>query len=92
MRVEEIVREGKSVEEIITSLKKKSVNVPKWGALVKEYDTAQHAIVEDKRLRPDKVLENGTIEPVARVTYGMQKIASRRMTQMSFSIPVKRVY
>jgi hypothetical protein len=84
--------DDRPVEEIIRDLKKKSVEVIPWKTLEKEFNPKLHAIVTDKTLRPDKVRKNGTIEKVARITYGGQRLAARRMTQMAFAIPVKRLY
>jgi len=89
---EEVVVVIKSIEEMITEMKKKTVDVVPWGALVREYDPSLHEIVVNKRLRPDKRKATGGYEKVARVTYGQQKLAAKRMTQMAFSIPVKRLY
>lgn len=92
MKIEEIIDSKRETADIIADLKKKAVKVPLWSELVKEYDPRKHEIVVNKRLRPDKKLKNGGREPVARVTYGMQRLSVRRMTQMCMSIPVKRIY
>lgn len=81
------------IADIIAAIKEsKTIAVPAWDTLVKEYDPKQHEIVTDKTSRKDKILPDGTIEKIARVTYGMQKLSSKRMTQMAFAIPVKRLY
>lgn len=81
-----------SIEDKISELKRKDVDVPSWKELVKEYDPMQHEIMTDTTTRKDKVFKDGSIEKAARVTYGQQRMFARRMTQMSFSIPVKREY
>jgi len=81
------------IADIIAAIKEsKTIAVPAWDTLAKEYDPKQHEIVTDKTSRKDKILPDGTIEKIARVTYGMQKLSSKRMTQMAFAIPVKRLY
>lgn len=78
---------GKNVGEIIDSLKKKTVVVPEWEKLKVEYDPTEHEVMTDKVGRKDR---KGV--KAARITYGIQKLATRRMTQMAFTIPVKRTY
>lgn len=77
----------KSTGEIIDSLKKKTVIVPEWEKLKAEYDSTEHEVMTDKVGRKDR---KGV--KAARITYGMQKLATRRMTQMAFTVPVKRTY
>lgn len=81
-----------SIEDKISELKRKDVDVPSWKELVKQYDPMQHEIMTDKTTRKDKVFKDGSIEKAARVTYGQQRMFARRMTQMAFAIPVKRDY
>jgi hypothetical protein len=92
MTVEEIFEGRTQISDIIDGLKDKQVEVPAWAKVKKEYDSSQHEIMTDRVTRKDKVLQDGTIDKAARVTYAMPRIATRRMTQMSVSIPVKRVY
>ena len=81
------------IAAIIAAIKEsKTVTVPAWDTLAKEYDPKMHEIVTDTTSRKDKVHPDGTTEKVARVTYGMQKLSAKRMTQMAFAIPVKRIY
>lgn len=70
----------------------KVVMVPKWDDLKKEFDPKLHDIVTDTVNRKDKIRKDQTVEKVARITYGMQRLATRRMTQMAVAIPVKRIY
>lgn len=80
MKLEEIFKEGKSIESNITSLKDKSVKVESWNKLVKEYDPTHHKIMRDQVTRKDKIRKDG-LEKAARVTYGQQKMFTRRMAQ-----------
>jgi len=92
MELSEIFAEGRSIDDIISDLKEKNVDVMSWDVLSKEYIPSEHEIMTDKITRRDKIRSDGTIEKIARVTYGSQRMYSRRMTQMAFSIPVERVY
>lgn len=92
MELNKILSSGKPIADVIEELKKKTIVVPKWSDLVTEYDPELHEVVTNEDLRKDKVFKDGKTEPVARVTYGQQKLIAKRMTQMAFSIPVKRNY
>ena len=79
--------------EIISRLKycKKMLCIPLWEKLKDEYYPQRHRIIVDKEFWPDKGTKLKP-KPVPRITYGLQKLATRRMTQMAFSIPVERIY
>jgi hypothetical protein len=80
-----------SPDEIIARLKQKSVTVPEWGDLVKQYDPAQHPVM-DKTKYPDVTHKDGSIEYVTRITEDLQRMAARKATQLCVGMPVKRVY
>lgn len=86
----DIIRPDRSPSEIIEDLREKSVKVPEWENLRKEYDPKQHPVMKDPSYK-DNVTPDG-IEKVTRVPISMQKLAANRMTQLMFGIPVKRVY
>ena len=91
--LEEIFAEGRKPEDIIADLCSCSKDVPSWTKLVKLYDENQHPIKSDPTLRPlEKSVEEGQRDVPAKISYPAEKIAVRRMTQMAFSIPVKRLY
>jgi len=92
MDLEKIFAEGRSINDTISDLKEKEVDVRIWDDLSNEYVPSKHEIITDTISRKDKVRRDRTIEKVARVTYGSQRMYSRRMTQMAFSIPVERLY
>lgn len=81
------ILQQKEISDIITSLRKKTTLVPEWEELSVQYDPQNHEIMTDTVSRKDK-----PDRKAARITYGMQKLATRRMTQMAFTIPVKRTY
>lgn len=78
------------MKEEINRLKNKTVTVPLWDELVKEYDPSQHEIMTDMVTRKDKYRKDG-IDIAARITYGKQKLAVNQIAQLAFTIPVRRV-
>lgn len=90
MTIEEIL--SLPPKEAIEKLKERSISVPEWSNLVKQYDEKQHAIITDKSLRPKDKVKGDYTEKVAKLTYAAEKMAVRRMVQMAFTDPVKRVY
>lgn len=91
--LEEIFAEGRTPEAIIADLCSCTKDVPAWSTLVKLYDESKHPIKDDQTLRPqERTSADGQRDVPARISYPAEKIAVRRMAQMAFSIPVKRVY
>lgn len=83
----------KKSPEIIAALRNKSIIVPTWKGkkgLEAQYKTNMHPVM-DKTIYPDVVTEDG-IEKVTRITYDLQRLAVKRMTELVCGIPVKRVY
>ena len=78
--------------QIIEALKLKSVSVPSWSELVKEYEPKKHEIVEDRTGRRDKYKADGRVERASRIYLGLEKLLTNRMSEFTFAIPVKRVY
>lgn len=96
--IKEIIQLGKRpATEIIADLREKSIVVPAWGScgsrkgLVAEYDPKRHPVM-NKALYPDVPEENGNIDYVTRITYNLQQLAVKRMSELCCGIPVKRVY
>lgn len=77
--------------DIISVLKQKTVDVIPWEELKKEYDPKLHPVMTDPNYR-DQHLDDGSIEKVSRIILGFQRLAANRMTQLTFGIPVKRIY
>ena len=93
MTIEEILQSGGSAEQTISALKEKSINVPVWGGnkgLLQEYDPRKHPVM-NKSIYPDEVTAEG-VQPVTRITCDLQRLATKRMTELCCGIPVKRVY
>jgi hypothetical protein len=73
---------SKKIEDIVADIKTaKTVTVPSWTDIVKEYDPKKHDI-NDTNVRKDIVKSDNTVVKVARVLYGLQKLSTKRMTQM----------
>ena len=93
MTIEEILQSGGSAEQIISALKDKSINAPVWGGtkgLLQEFDPRKHPVM-NKAIYPDEVTAEG-VQPVTRITCDLQRLATKRMTELCCGIPVKRVY
>lgn len=89
--IKEIFAAG-SAGTIITELKKKSVEVPDWATLLKDYEPTKHKICSDMVGRKDRQRSDGVIENASRIHVGMEKLLSQRYNEYTFSLPVKRVY
>lgn len=83
---------GSSAGTIISKLKKKSVDVPSWDVLLKDYEPTLHEIVKDLISRKDRQRSDGVLEKASRIYVGMEKLLCRRYNEYTFSLPVKRVY
>lgn len=79
-----------SAGDTIAQLKKKSIEIPSWADLEKQYNPKKHDVYTDKGYL-DQVV-NGQVQKVTRIGLGWQKLAVKRMTEMMFSVPVKRTY
>lgn len=86
----EILESGNTPEAIIQELKRKTTIVPPWSKLNEEYDPDKHPVMTDPSYR-DTITKEG-IEKVTRIPIALQKLATKRMTQLMFGIPVKRIY
>lgn len=88
--IEDIIRDDRQPQEIIQDLKQKSIDVPSWEELEKEYNPKKHPVYSDRNYR-DRV-KQGKTEKMTRITYAVEKQAVKRMKELMFSIPVKRNY
>lgn len=92
MKTLEEILAGTDISTIISDLKKRPLSVPDWNDLVKDYEPSLHKIVNDKQGRVDKVHSNGSVDKAARLTVALEKLHVKRITEFTFSIPVKRIY
>lgn len=90
MTIQEILEMAGAEGQKVAALTEKTVDVPQWGKLAKEYDPTKHPVM-DKGLYPDIVTDSG-VTRVTRVTCDLQRLAVKRMTELVTGIPVKRVY
>lgn len=81
-----------TIQAKVSALKEKSVCVPDWETLLKDYEPTKHAILEDKTSRVDKHRSDGTEEPASRISIGLEKLLTKRVNEFTFAIPVRRVY
>lgn len=86
----EIFAADRQIADIIRDLEYKTISVPAWGDLQKDYDPKQHAVFTDKSYT-DKV-RHGKTEKMTRITYAVEKQSVKRMKELMFTIPVKRKY
>ena len=87
-----ILDSTRPVDNIINDLKEKSVCVPSWDKLIKDYEPTMHDIVTDTVTRQNKVRCDGTVEQASRIYVGLEKLLTKRITEFMYSIPVKRIY
>lgn len=78
-------------DEVINELKQKAIIIPDWFTINKEYDPMQHPVM-DKAKYADVVNDDGTIDHVTRIILDMQRLAVKRMSELCFGVPVKRIY
>lgn len=83
---------SRPIGDIITDLKTKSVEVPSWSDLKKDYEPTLHNIVDDKINRRDRYRSDGTLEKASRIYLGLEKLLTSRITEFMFAIPPKRIY
>lgn len=91
-KIDDYIDFSKNPNLLISDLKNKSINVPKWDILKKAYNFKEHEILQDRVNLRDKKRKDGGIEKSCRLSIGMEKLLVRRMSEFMFSIPVKRIY
>jgi len=84
------LQDNRDAAEIIGILKERTIALPAWSDLEKEYNPKKHPVYTDKQY-VDKV-KRGKINRLTRFTMSLQKLAVKRMSELIFGIPVKRVY
>lgn len=92
-KIKDILNSGMAAQEIISILKEKTITIPVWGGrygLQQEFDPRKHPVM-NKAIYPDITNDDG-IEYVTRITCDLQRLATKRMTELVCGIPVKRVY
>ena len=46
--IADIIRDDRLPDDIIADLKQKSIDIPSWGDLIKEYDPKKHPVYTDR--------------------------------------------
>jgi len=83
---------GHDVETIISELKNKTIYVPAWSLVLRDYEPKLHRIVTDHNNRRDRIRKDGTKENASRIHIGLEKLLTKRISEFTFAIPVKRNY
>lgn len=92
MEINEIVAADRPANEVIADLMKKSISIPAWEELEKEYNPLKHPVMDKGRYPDIPAKGKRKEEKVTRVILPWQKLATKRMAELIFGIPVKRVY
>lgn len=89
--VDKILNSTKTASEQIFELKQKELRLPSWAKVLLDYEPTLHTIVRDRTGRKDKV-HDGRIERASRIHIGLEKLVTKRATEFTFAIPVRRNY
>lgn len=90
MDIKEITAKERPAAEIIADLTNKQVYVIGWDTLRLEYDSRLHPVKTDVSYQD--IYKDGKVDKMTRIVLPFQKLAVKRMTELVFAIPVKRVY
>ena len=88
MNIEEILKKTDTISQKIEELRRRTVMVPLWSDLLSLYEPASHKVMTDTISLRDK--DNG--EKSSRIAVALEKLLTNRITEFTFSIPVKRKY
>lgn len=88
-RIDEMIDFSGSPSQTVGQLREKSVTVPSWTALLKEYEPKMHKVNRDRLNLPDR---RGGRERSSRIHIGLEKLLARRMNEFTFAVPVRRQY
>lgn len=81
-----------TADEIIRRLSNKTLNIPTWSVLEKDYEPTKHPIMFDHSGRRDKQRSDGSMDKAARIHLGLEKLLTTRTNEFMFALPVKRIY
>ena len=71
-KISDYIDFSQDIPTIISSLKEKSITVPDWSILSKDYNPKMHAILNDTVNLRDKTRKDGTVEKSCRQSLGME--------------------
>lgn len=89
--IEYLFDDSQRVDETITRLKEKTLDIEPWSELLYDYEPTSHRIMNDHVSREDHAV-NGKLDKAARITVGLEKLLVNRIVEFMVSIPVKRIY
>lgn len=89
MTIEEIL--ALPPDKAVEALKVKTLDVPKWSDLIKEYDPKKHPVM-DKAAYPDKPKKGGGVDVMTRIMIPDQQLYAKRMASLCVGTPVYRDY
>jgi hypothetical protein len=89
MDVKEIINQ-QNAADIIAALKVKTIELPAWEDLEKEYNPAKHPVITEPSYID--IMHGGKVDKVTRITYDLQRLSVKRTTELCFGVPVKRMY
>lgn len=93
MNIQELFTKNASADAIVSALKEKQLEIPDWtSTLLPLYEPTKHKIVKDQVGRKDKVRKDGSIDFASRIYIGLEQLLTRRITEFTASIPIRRVY
>lgn len=79
-------------EDVFSLLRQKTYTPPSWEKLKKEFYPFLHPVITDPDYKDEYDEETNTWDRKTRITYALQMLATKRMTELTFGIPVQRVY
>lgn len=79
-------------DDVLNLLRTKAYTPPSWSTLKKEYFPHLHPVITDPDYKDEYDEETNTWDRKTRITYALQMLATKRMTELTFGIPVQRVY
>lgn len=82
-----------NIGDTVSNFSVKSVYVPSWNQIAKQFYGNRHRIITDHSIRPQcKISKDGQKDEPARITYEAEKLTTRNAVQMSFTNPALRTY
>lgn len=95
-KLEEVLNKN-CVDEIITALKEKNYSIPCWDKIKHDYEPELHRIKDDNLGRKDKIRKDSdgkivAMDKVSRISIGLEKLHTKRISEFMFALPVQRIY
>lgn len=84
--IEEIIDFSRPAADIIGELSQTTIALKSWQELEKEYDVKKHPVFTDPTYVDKKRVK------LSRIGLNWNKLAVKRMSELCFAVPVKRIY